>query len=98
MSNKKKDINDKLEQQLNEDRELIMEAYQDLRSMLGSPQDFAVNGSTLAKLAELLMKQTGQVLELSKIKSKKDKDDNDELNENDLEKISEEIKKAKKWA
>lgn len=83
---------DKLWQQFSEDRHLITNQYQELRMLLsGSPDRYAVSGDTLAKYAELMTKQTAQVLEFIKLMKKDDKEDNT-LSEEELQKISEEIK------
>ena len=51
-----------------------------------------MSGDTLAKFAELLTKQTGEVVELLKIKQK-ERDDDESLSELDINKISDEISK-----
>ncbi len=49
------------------------------------------SGDTLAKYAELMTKQTAQVLEFIKLMKKDEKEDNT-LSEEELQKISEELK------
>jgi hypothetical protein len=84
---------DKLWQQFAEDRECITNQYKELRTLLsGSPDRYAVSGDTLAKYAELMTKQTAQILEFIKLMKKEEKEDNS-LSEDELLKISEEIKK-----
>ena len=79
--------------QLKEDREIILNSFKDLREIVGkSPERYAVSGDTLAKLAELLTKQTAEVVELLKI-VQKERDDDESLSELDISKISDEISK-----
>lgn len=83
---------DKLWQQFSEDRLLITNQYQELRGLIsGSADRYAVSGDTLAKYAELMTKQTAQVLEFIKLMKKDEKEDNT-LSEEELQKISEELK------
>lgn len=98
MSKKKfKDIDfyetcDKLWQQFAEDRQLITEQYKELKGVIsGSADRYAVSGDTLAKYAELMTKQTAQLLEFIKVMKKEEKEDNT-LSEEELQKISEELK------
>ena len=84
---------DKLWQQFQEDREMVKDQYTELRTFLsGSPDRYAVSGDTLAKFSETLLKQTAQVLEFIKLIKKDEKEDNS-LSDDELLKISEEIKK-----
>lgn len=53
---------------------------------------YAVAGDVLAKYAELLTKQTAQILEFIKV-MKKDEKESNSLSEDELIKISEELKK-----
>jgi hypothetical protein len=79
--------------QLKEDREIILNSFKDLREVINkSPERYAVSGDTLAKFAELLTKQTGEVVELLKI-IQKERDDDESLSELDISKISDEILK-----
>jgi hypothetical protein len=84
---------DKLWQQFGEDRTAILDQYQELRGfMSGSPDRYAACGDTLAKFSDSLLKQTAQILEFVKLMKKDEKEDNS-LSEEELNKISEEIKK-----
>lgn len=79
--------------QLKEDRDDILGAYHELRGLLsGSMERYAVSGDTLAKFADMRVKQTGQVVELLKIMHK-NKEADDGLSFDDFEKIKESIDK-----
>jgi hypothetical protein len=93
----KKDVLKMLEDQLQEDREKILEAYESLRSHMKNAQDFAISGQTLAKFAELLTKQTAQVLEIYKTQKKNEKPEDETLTAEDLQIIEEQIGNKKKW-
>jgi len=57
--------------QFKEDRDSVMEIYQDLRTRCsGSVTAYSECGDTLGKYAELMIKQTGQVVELIKLAHK----------------------------
>lgn len=71
--------------QLIEDRETLQKLYESLSKQVLTPEDFSINGDTLAKFAELLNKQTGQIIEL--IKTAKPKKEN-ETSFSDTEKDS----------
>jgi hypothetical protein len=84
---------DKLWEQFDQDRSAITTQYQELRGFLsGSPDRYAACGDTLAKYAELMTKQTAQILEFLKMMKKDEREDTG-LSEDELIKISEEIKK-----
>lgn len=77
--------------QAREDREIVMDLYKDLRVLVsGSAERYAVCGDTLAKYAELLTKQTGQVIELLKIVHK-NKQSDESLTEAEIDKITQSI-------
>lgn len=80
--------------QFREDRESVMEIYQDLRAKCsGSVTAYSECGDTLGKYAELMIKQTGQVVELIKLAHKSHKEDGS-LNEDDWNEIADAIKKT----
>ena len=86
-------VNDLLWRQFAEDRRELNEIYQDLKNTVkGSPESYAVSGDTLAKYAELLLKQTAQVLDFSKAIQKIIKSD-DSISPEDLEEINSQIEK-----
>lgn len=77
--------------QSKEDREIVVDLYKNLHQLVrDNPERYAVSGDTLAKYAELLTKQTGQVIELVKILHKNKKED-DNLSEDELESIQKSI-------
>lgn len=79
--------------QIKEDRDDILKAYNELRNLLsGSMERYAVSGDTLAKFADMRVKQTGQVVELLKIMHK-NKESDDGLSFDDFEKIKDSIEK-----
>lgn len=79
--------------QFKEDRDAVKEIYEKLREhVFDHPTSrFEENGDTLAKYAELMVKQTSQVVELIKLAHKKHQKDG-ALNEDDLKFIHEEIR------
>ena len=77
--------------QFKEDRGDILSTYRELKEMLsGSLEKWAVCGDTLAKFADMRVKQTSQVLELLKMMNKSKTPDNS-LTEEELEKIKKSI-------
>lgn len=85
------DVYDLVWSQTKEDREIVMEAYKNLHSLVkDNPERFAVSGDTLVKFADLLTKQTGQIIEIMKI-LRKDKKSDDEFTPEDLEAIKNSI-------
>ena len=74
--------------QFKEDRDIVLNLYKDLHGLVEkNPERYAVSGDTLGKYAELLTKQTSQVIELLKIVQKQ-KDKDESLTPEDLESIS----------
>jgi len=88
------DIYDLVWSQCKEDREVVLDLFHDLKSYINnSPETrYPINGDTLAKCAELLTKQTSQVLELLKV-ANKDKQKDSSLSADDLSFVQEEINK-----
>lgn len=79
-----------------EDRETLQTQYEHLRKQIhDQPERYAINGDTLAKYAELLIKQTSQVVEVVKLAVKDKKPDSD-LSDIDIEMINKEIQKNDK--
>ena len=67
---KKKDLTelyDILQGQLMDDREKILDLYNSLKKEVTRSEDFAIHGLTLSKFAEIMIKQTGQLIDLIKI-------------------------------
>lgn len=84
---------DRMWQQFKEDRDAVTKQYADLRSYIDGNNDrYAINGDTLAKYAELMIKQTGQIVELIKL-AKKETDSSSALNDSDFDHISSQIEK-----
>lgn len=88
------DIYDWAWRQCKEDREEILEQYKHLRDHVKASPDmrYPINGDTLAKFAELLTKQTAQILEMLKI-ANKDKQGDDSLSADDFKFIQDQINK-----
>jgi hypothetical protein len=97
MTKKKKDddevlaeIYDKIWDQFAEDRASIKEVYEDIKTLsAGNPERLVMLGDNLTKCAELLTKQTSQIIELLKVAEKrreKEPEDN-RLSKDDLEEI-----------
>lgn len=61
------DLYDTLQQQLKEDREKILDVYNLLKDKVVLPEDFAINGMVLSKFAEIMIKQTAQLIEVIRI-------------------------------
>jgi hypothetical protein len=85
------ELYDKVWQQFKEDRDAIQAQYQDLKAYIADNNErYAISGDTLAKYAELMIKQTGQIVELIKL-AKKNTDESTTLSEDDFKHISEQI-------
>lgn len=85
------EIYDLIWSQSKEDRELVMELYRDLKALVaGNPERYAVSGDTLAKYAELLTKQTAQLVDLLKILHKNKQQDS-ALTDEEMDKIKKSI-------
>lgn len=80
--------------QLHEDREAINDLFEEVREHVREhPARYIDIGEVLAKLADLKIKQTGQVLDAFKVVEKiAPKEDFGELSEEDLVLIDEELK------
>lgn len=90
------EVYDKIWHQFMEDRREIRSMFHELRGMLsGSSERYAINGDTLAKYAELMTKQTAQLIEFVKTTKKKDEGDLS-LSADDLKFVADEIEKEKK--
>jgi len=78
--------------QSKEDRILLLNAFNSLREIISTnPDRFVVSGDVLAKLGDLLVKQTSQVIELVKVLQKQ-KEKDEVLTTSDWEKISDALK------
>lgn len=83
---------DKALDQLQEDRTAIIEQYDALRAILTErPEQYAISGDTLAKYAELRLKQSAQLIEIMKLAAKKNPE-NEELSDEEVASIYKEIK------
>ncbi len=87
-------------EQLNEDREDIKEAYDELRDHIrGHPTRFIELGDTLAKMGDLRIKQTTQVLEVLKAAQKeKPKEDSGAFSKDELDSVRNAIEEKVKDA
>ena len=77
--------------QLQEDRELALHAYNDLKSQTTTKEDYAIQGLVLSKLAELCLKQTAQLIEVVKINQKEVTKNDVSLGDDDKKDIFKEI-------
>jgi hypothetical protein len=84
--------------QLGEDRAAVNDLYEELRAYIKDhPSRYVELGEVLAKLTDLKMKQTGQVLDVFKtIEKAVPKDEFGALSEADVDFINKEINKEKK--
>ena len=91
------ELYDDLTRQLQEDREKVTKLYDDLKLLVSTKEEYAVNGLVLSKIMEIQIKQTAQLIELARINQSKDKDkQEDTLSPEDKEKLFEDIKDLKK--
>jgi hypothetical protein len=88
-------VNELFEQTWHKDRSTIQSALDKLKEQMTEKEDWAINGITYTKLIELLTKQTAQILEFYKIVKKDPKEESSKINEEDMEKIYDEIKNEK---
>lgn len=65
---------DEVLKQAVEDRAAAKGAYDELKSQINGFEGYAVNGITLAKLIELMQKQTNQMMEFYKVLDKSQKE------------------------
>jgi DUF1009 family protein len=100
LAKKKKDadealaeIYDKIWDQFAEDRSSIKDVYDDIKSLTsGNVERLVVLGDSLTKCAELMTKQTSQIIELLKIaEKKKERDDDDTLSKEDIDAIYKQV-------
>jgi hypothetical protein len=84
--------------QLGEDRQKLIQSFEDLKALTNDNRTYAMNGLTLAKFAELMSKQTGQLIDLLKVVYDKDEQKEGELVLSDEEKqdLYENIEKPRK--
>ena len=82
-----------IQRQWEEDRQASTKCYEELKKLVTTSQDFAVNGENLTKLIDLMCKQTQQVVELAKVFYKdKVKEEGVKLDEVEVENVFGEIK------
>ena len=75
--------------QSQQDRDDIIEAYNDLKANLsGSLHAYAATGDILAKFADLRIKQNAQIVELLKIAQKEKPKEDDGLSAEDYDSIA----------
>ena len=87
------EIYDKVWSQFEEDRESIKDVYTELKTLTsGNVERLVVLGDSLTKCAELMTKQTSQVIELLKIAEKrKENQDDGGLSKEEIEEIYKKI-------
>jgi len=83
-------------EQLNEDREAIKDLYDHLKRQIVTREEYAINGQNLAKFAELMIKQTGQVVDLLKVMNADKSKDEGGLTADDIQKIHDQLKEPPK--
>ena len=86
------ELYDMLQSQLVEDREAIVNLYNDLKSKVVAKDDYVLNGQNLAKYAELMSKCTAQLIEIIKINKERTYRE-DELSEDDVHGVYKELEK-----
>ena len=96
LSVKERDVHEflnKLIVDLDADKKKITEAYDALRSEITGMQEWAINGQTLAKLGELVIKHNAQSVEVFKaLYSKAPQTPSGNLDEGDVDSIYDDIK------
>lgn len=85
------EIYDQLWRQLQEDRSLVLNAYNDLKSQTITKEDYTIQGLVLSKLAELCIKQTSQLVEVVRINQKETQKEEVELDNDDKKELYKEI-------
>jgi len=78
-------LRDQLIEQLDQDRSLILEAYNELKRQVSDKNDYALHGLTMTKFLEILTKQTNQVLDLLKSEEKNQPGNVGELSDDQIE-------------
>lgn len=91
---KKQDLYEKALEQFKEDRETIVDLFNDLKGKCITPEDFIANGLNLGKYAELMMKNTALHIELMKV-VQRDSEDEDRITADDIKLIQERIQESK---
>lgn len=85
------EIYDQMWRQINEDRNKIVDLYDSLKRQVNTAEDFAINGQTLSKFAEIMVKQTAQLIEIIKINQKEIKKENFDLDLEDKKDLFKQI-------
>lgn len=85
------EIYDLLWRQLQQDRELVLTAYNDLKSQTVTREDYTIQGLVLSKLAELCIKQTAQIVDIVRINQKETVKEEVELDNEDKKELYKEI-------
>lgn len=85
---------DDLTRQLTEDRDAVTKLYNDLKTIVVTPEQYAVHGLTLAKFIEMQIKQTSHLIEVIRMNQKKnEKGAEEKLSEEDKDNVFSEINK-----
>lgn len=85
------EIYDQLWRQLQEDRSMIMVAYNDLKSQTVTREEYVMQGLVLSKLAELCIKQTAQLVDVVRINQKETTSKDIDLDAEDKKDVFKEI-------
>lgn len=91
-------LDEKILQRIEKDREKVEKLFDNLSEMLVMAADFSVNGETAVKLADLMTKQTNQLIEIYKIKEKSKLPEKEGLDfsDDEMDELQEEIDKKLK--
>ena len=82
-----------IQNQWAEDRTAAVTCYGELKKLINTSQEFALNGDNLTKLIDLMSKQTQQIIDLAKVFYKdKTKESSTKLGESEIENVFDEIK------
>lgn len=85
------EIYDQLWRQLQEDREIVMKAYADLKAQTVTREEYMMQGLVLSKLAELCVKQTSQLVDVVRINQKETAKKDVDLDAEDKKELFSEI-------
>ena len=85
------EIYDCLWRQLQEDRNLVLDAYNNLKSQTTTKEDYTIQGLVLSKLAELCIKQTSQLVDVIRINQKETNKSEVDLDADDKKELFSEI-------
>lgn len=85
------ELYDQMWRQCLEDRDIVLKAYNDLKSQTITKEEYVMQGLVLSKFAELCVKQTSQLIEVIRINQKEIKKPGTELDSEDKKSLFKEI-------